>query len=212
MRKPLAIIGLVFGLSALVLQFAISVPASLEAGRSLPASVVFYFSFFTILTNLALVLVYSGAVFSARWLAPFRKPVARAASAAAITLVGTFYYVMLRPLWQPEGLFLVWDVALHYIAPILYIVWFVGFNRSGTLTLRAIPSVLAAPLAYLVYILFRGAVIGEYPYPVFEANRIGYAQVGINALVLFAILSLLGALAIAIDRFRPTASDPKGHQ
>lgn len=212
MDKALAWAGFVIGLAALGLQFAITVPASLEAGRSLLGSIEFYFSFFTILTNIALVLVYASRLFRTKALAPFSTPLARATAAATITLVMTFYHVMLRPLWQPEGLLLVCDIALHYVTPSLYMAWFIVFNRSGTLSLRALPAMLAAPFAYLVYILIRGAIIGEYPYPVFEVDRIGYPQLAINVLVLIGILSLLGALAIAIDRFRPTASDPKGHQ
>lgn len=210
MRRSLAIAGLLIGLTALLLQFAITVPAAMTAGRSLFLSIVFYFSFFTILTNIALVLVYAGALSGASWLAVFRHPATRAGAAAAIALVSSFYHIVLAPLWQPEGLLLVCDIALHYVTPILYILWFVGFNRSGTLTLRAVPIILAPPVAYLVYVMLRGAILGEYPYPVFEADRIGYGQVALNALVLLIVLAVLAAIAIAIDRFRPHNDKPHG--
>ena len=48
MARALQIAGLIAGVIGLVVQFLITVPASLEAGRSLAGSVVFYFSFFTI--------------------------------------------------------------------------------------------------------------------------------------------------------------------
>jgi len=210
MNRVLAAAGFLIGLAALILQFAITIPASMEAGRSFVLSLVFYFSFFTILTNIALVLIYAGALFPARWLGVFRLPVTRAAAAAAITLVGTFYHFVLAPLWQPEGLFLVCDVTLHYVAPILYLVWFVGFSRSGTLSLRMLPAMLAVPLVYVIYVMIRGALLGEYPYPVLEANRLGYGPVALNIAGLIVIFTLLCAIAVALDRFRPHPSQPNG--
>lgn len=205
MRAPLAILGLVIGLFALVLQFAISIPASMEAGRSFVMSVVFYFSYFTILTNIVLVLVYASELFGrAAWLAVFRQPIWRATAAAAITLVGTFYHIVLAPLWRPEGLFLVCDVLLHYVTPTLYVIWFAAFNRTATLSFARIPLMLVVPFLYLVYVMIRGAIIGEYPYAVFDAADLGYGQVAINAIGLVVILSILNAVAIAIDRFRPS--------
>lgn len=59
MSRFLQMAGLVIGLIGLVLQFTITVPASMAAGRSLLGSIVFYFSFFTILTNIAAVLVHA---------------------------------------------------------------------------------------------------------------------------------------------------------
>jgi hypothetical protein len=201
MRRSLALLGLAIGLFALILQFSITIPASLDAGRSLPLSLVFYFSFFTILTNIGAVLVYAASL----WGRPaiFIHPRARASVAAAITLVGTFYHIVLAPLWRPEGLFLVCDVLLHYVAPIVFVVWFIAFNRSGTLTPRDVPAMLMLPQAYLIYVMIRGAILGEYPYPVFAANELGYAQVAINILGLLVIFAALNAIAVAIDRFRP---------
>lgn len=201
MKKAWTWAGLAIGLFAVLLQFSITIPASLEAGRSLPLSIVFFFSFFTILTNISAVLVYAASL----WGRPaiLNHPRARASVAAAITLVGTFYHIVLAPLWQPEGLFLLGDILLHYVTPVLFVVWFAAFNRSGTLTLRDIPAMIVLPLAYVIYVMIRGAILGEYPYPVFAANELGYAQVGINIVGLLAIFAALNAIAVAIDRFRP---------
>ena len=59
MGRLLQIAGLAVGLFALILQFCITVPASMMVGRGLFGSIVFYFSFFTILTNIGVVLVYA---------------------------------------------------------------------------------------------------------------------------------------------------------
>ncbi|MCB9994131.1 MAG: Pr6Pr family membrane protein [Hyphomicrobiaceae bacterium] len=201
LRRITAWIGLVIGLAALVLQFTITIPASMESGRTALASVIFYFSFFTILTNIFVVLIYLGAlVRGQRWLTPFRLPWVRGMAAASITLVMGFYALVLADLWQPEGLFWVCDVALHYVAPILYLAWFALWNRSGTLTYRHITRMLSYPVAYLIYVMFRGEIVGEYPYPVLDVQAHGYLQVAINVAGLLIVLVALCAAAVAIDR------------
>lgn len=59
--KLLAISGFGIGAFALILQFALTIPARMEAGHGLGDAMVFYFSFFTILTNFGVALVYAAA-------------------------------------------------------------------------------------------------------------------------------------------------------
>lgn len=201
LRKPVALLGLLLGLALLILQLVLTVPARVDAGDTPLVAIIYYFSFFTILTNLLVVLVYLAAVVKGRhWLALFRKPVTRATAAGAIVLVGLFYHFMLAALWQPQGLFAVADFGLHYVAPQLYLVWFALWNRSGTLRYSAIPRMLIYPVLYLVYILARGALTGSYPYLVIDAAQLGYGQVALNALGLLVAFVILYAAAIAIDR------------
>ena len=91
MARFLQIAGLAIGFAALVLQFAITMPASMAAGRSLLGSIVFYFSFFTILTNIGAVLIHASLLSSSfyAWLPAFAGPRMRAGVAASITLVFT---------------------------------------------------------------------------------------------------------------------------
>jgi hypothetical protein len=48
--------------------------------------------------------------------------------------------------------------------------------------------------------MLRGAIAGEYPYPILEANRIGYGAVAVNVLVVLVGLTALCALVVALDR------------
>lgn len=193
--------GLALGLFALVAQFAIIVPARMQDGGNLVSATIYYFSFFTILTNTLLVLVYLGAIVRGqRWLMLFRKPITRATAAATITLVATYYHFMLSGLYQVDGLLEVCVIIMHYLAPVLYLIWFAVWNRTGTLKWAAIPKMLVYPLVYLIFILLRGAVTGEYPYPSFDVAALGYGPVAITSVVLLAILVVFNAVAIAIDR------------
>ncbi len=200
-RKTVAAAGFAIGLIALVLQFLVIIPLSLEAGRGLVGSVVYYFSFFTILTNIGLVLVYLGAlVRGQRWLAFFRKPHTRAMAAASITLVGGFYHFVLSGQWQQAGLLHWCNIALHYVTPILYLSWYAMWNRTGTLKWQAVFTLLAYPLLYLFYVLVRGPIAGEYPYAVLDVGDYGYGQVAVNVAGLLVLLLVFNTIAIAVDR------------
>lgn len=201
MRRLVAIAGLAIGLAALSLQFFLMVSASLGEGKSLPDAVVYYFSFFTILSNALLVLVYLGAVVRGqRWLALFRKPITRAVAASAIALVGAYYHFVLAGLYELVGLIALCTLVLHYVTPTLYVLWYAVWNRTGTLKWASVPVMLAYPLVYLAVVLARGALTGEYPYPTFDAGALGYARVALNAGSLLVFLLVLNAVAVAIDR------------
>ena len=54
-------------------------------------------------------------------------------------------------------------------------------------------------LVYFFYAMARGAWVQEYPYPILNAAKLGYAQVGINALYMTAFLAALALAVIAAD-------------
>ncbi|WP_366930470.1 Pr6Pr family membrane protein [Mesorhizobium sp.] len=157
MGRFLQIAGLVAGLIGLVLQFAITIPASMAAGRGLLGSIVFYFSFFTILTNVAAVLVHASLVSPAgyAWLPAFAGKRMRAGVAVAMTLVLIVYATVLARLWAPEGLFFVCDVLLHYVAPLIFVLWWLIASADGSTRWRDISRWMIYPLAYLAYVLIR---------------------------------------------------------
>lgn len=200
--------GLAVGLIALMLQFAITVPASMAAGRSLFGSVVFYFSFFTILTNIAAVLVHISLLSPAgyAWLPAFAGARMRAGVAVAIAMVMIVYATILARLVQPEGLFRLCDVLLHYVAPPLFIGWWLIAGADGTTRWEDIYRWLLYPLAYLAYVLAREFYTGEVPYPFLDAATRGIAGVALAVIGLMALFLVLSAIAILADhgvsRFR----------
>ncbi len=200
LRRVASWVGLILGIAALLLQFALTIPLRLSNGDSIFGAVVFYFSFFTILTNIALVLIYLTDLAPRAGLAWFRQPMTRGMMAAMITLVMLFYHFILGPTWQPEGLWWVADTALHYLTPLLYLVWWTLFAWHGRLKFSGIPTMLVPPLIYLAYAMTRGALTGEYPYPILEANRLGYAQVALSLAELLVAVTGLCALVVLADR------------
>ncbi|MHA6297810.1 Pr6Pr family membrane protein [Devosia sp. CAU 1758] len=209
LNRALTWAGLLLGVIALGLQFSISIPAYLANGMTLVEALVQFFSFFTILTNITIALIYLSALVGWTWLGWFRAAVTRAMMAGVMALVMIFYHVLLRPIWQPEGLFLVCDYLLHYAAPILYLLWWSVTQKHGTLDYAALPAMLVPPLVYLAYVMVRGALTNAYPYPNLNAFELGYGQVAINIVLVALGLSILYLITIGIDRAlarRPAAS------
>ncbi|PDQ19584.1 hypothetical protein CN311_18570 [Mesorhizobium sanjuanii] len=201
MGRFLQISGLVIGLVGLVLQFCITIPASMQAGRSFLGSLIFYFSFFTILTNIGAVLVHTALLSSTgyAWFPAFAGPRVRAGVAVAIALVFIIYATVLAQLWQPQGLFLVCDVLLHYVTPMLFVLWWLVAGADGTTRWRDISWWMVYPIAYLVYVLARAPIAGEVPYPFLSVAKNGATSVAISALAVTGLFLVLCLIAVLLD-------------
>jgi len=201
MGRFLQVAGLVIGLAGLVLQFCISIPASMEAGRSLLGSIVFLFSFFTILTNIGAVLVHTSLLSPSgyAWLPAFAGSRIRANIAVAIALVFIVYATVLARLWQPQGLFLLCDVLLHYVTPVLFVLWWLVAGADGTTRWRDISRWMVYPLAYLAYVLVRAPIAGEVPYPFLDVAKNGAASVAVSALAITGLFLVLCVIAVFVD-------------
>lgn len=201
MARFLQFAGLAIGLVGLMLQFAITMPASIAAGRTVLGSVVFYFSFFTILTNIGAVLVYLAALRDAKsgLLGLFAGTRARGGVAVAIALVMIVYVTILAPLWQPEGLFLLCDVLLHYVTPILYLAWWLAAGADGSTRWSDIPYWVAYPVLYLIYALARAPIAGEVPYPFLDIATKGATSVALTSLMMTLLFLVLCVIAVVAD-------------
>ncbi|WP_434722898.1 Pr6Pr family membrane protein [Mesorhizobium sp. RIZ17] len=201
MGRFLQIAGLVVGLIGLVLQFAITIPASMAAGRGLLGSIVFYFSFFTVLTNIAAVMVHASLLSPAgyAWFPAFAGPRMRTGVAVAITLVFIVYATVLAKLWQPQGLFLLCDILLHYVTPLIFVLWWLIAGADGTARWRDISWWIIYPLAYLAYALIRAPFAGEVPYPFLDTAKNGAASVAVSALAITGLFIALSVLAVFVD-------------
>lgn len=202
MGRFLQLAGLVIGLAGLVLQFCITIPASMEAGRSLPGSIVFYFSFFTILTNIGAVLVYTSLLSSTgyAWLPAFAGSRMRAGVAVSITLVFIVYATVLAQLWHPQGLFLLCDVLLHYVTPVLFVLWWLISGANGRTRWSDMSWWVLYPIGYLIYALARAPLAGEVPYPFLDIAKNGAASVAISALAITGLFLVLCVIAVLADR------------
>jgi hypothetical protein len=201
MGRFLQVVGLAIGLAGLILQFCISIPASMEAGRSLLGSIIFVFSFFTILTNIGAVLVYTSLLSPTgyAWLPAFAGTRMRAGVAVSIALVFIIYATVLAQLWQPQGLFLLCDVLLHYVTPVLFVLWWLISGADGRTRWSDISWWVLYPVAYLIYALVRAPLAGEVPYPFLDVAKNGAASVAISAAAITGLFLVLCVVAVLAD-------------
>ena len=200
-RKLLTGLGLAAGTAGLLIEFVFSMQISLAAGRDIPGILGSFFSFYTILTNIVLVLIYLSEVLPTQRLAIFRHPVTRGSMVACITLVSLYVFFVLRHLYAPTGLLELSDRLLHYVAPLLYLLWWVIGQPHGQLRWGNLPVMLLPTLIYFVVVMMRGAWLHRYPYPFMNIDELGIGAVLLGALFMAAGLAALSALVIALDHF-----------
>ena len=200
-RKLLTGLGLAAGTAGLLIEFVFSMQISLAAGRDIPGILGSFFSFYTILTNIVLVLIYLSEVLPTQRLAIFRHPVTRGSMVACITLVSLYVFFVLRHLYAPTGLLELSDRLLHYVAPLLYLLWWVIGQPHGQLRWGNLPVMLLPTLIYFVVVMLRGAWLHRYPYPFMNIDELGIGAVLLGALFMAAGLAALSALVIALDHF-----------
>jgi hypothetical protein len=190
----LALLGWAF----LALQLWLALTTGQANGQPAQEILTNYFSYFTILTNLLVTLVFTWVA-----IAPPGPPAAlQAPTAVYIVVVAIGYSLLLRSAWDPEGLQKVADVMLHDIMPLLYVIFWMAFSRR----LRAFRWKhaflwLIWPLIYLLYSMVRGQLTRWYPYPFLDPGDYGYPRV-IGTIFAF-MLGFLGVslTVVALTRF-----------
>lgn len=152
-----------------------------------------YFSYFTILSNvIGATLLLVGA---ARWRTGHDPRLDLVRGGAVVYLTVTFIVFAILLADTDVDLALPWvNSVLHEIIPIVVVVdWLVdppieriGFRRSL--------AWLAFPIAWLGYILIRGALVGKYPYPFLDPANGGYGTVAVYVVAIAILVVVLAAI------------------
>ena len=182
--------GSLTGWFAIIMQLYLII---INRVTSIPETIIRYFSFYTILTNIlvATCLIVSLLKPASNLGRLFLRSTTITAIAVYITVVGLVYNLILRSLWEPRGMQRMVDELLHSFIPVLFIVYWFLFNPKTTLKWKNAFLWLVYPLIYLIYILLRGASSGFYPYPFVNAGTLGYQQVALNCFFLFLVFLAL---------------------
>ena len=194
----------ILGWGALAIQLELVLFARWQSGASLVGGLVSYFSYFTILTNTlaAIVLTYAADTRPSSGRAFFLQPWVASGIAVSIIVVGAAYSLLLRQLWQPEGLQWLANEVLHDVMPVLYALYWWFYVPKGVLRWSHVGLWMLYPLVYFAYILLRGHLLGVYPYPFVDVEKLGYAQTFINASGILAGFVAVALLVVAVDRWR----------
>ncbi|MDE3182046.1 MAG: Pr6Pr family membrane protein [Bacteroidota bacterium] len=193
MRRNLSILFGLIAWFAVVTQFLLMLENRVA---SVPETLVRFFSFFTILTNLLVAIYFTSQSFQRKnHSAGFiNQPGVLTSVTVYITIMGLVYQILLRHIWQPTGLQKIVDELLHSLIPLLVIIYWYFFENKSKVKYRQVFKWLIYPLVYLFYILVRGSFSGFYPYPFVDVRNLGVQKVLINStwlVILFAVVSLL---------------------
>lgn len=159
-----------------------------------------FFGFFTMQSNIILVVVLLAAASASL----FRRPqsrglaLARGCATTYIVITGVVYNVLLTGL--EGGVSLAWaNTALHVILPLYAALDWIFIGDRGPLPLNKIWVCLIYPIAWIIVIIARGATDGWVPYPFLDPSQ-GYGIVALYA-VGIAVATVVFAAAIwAISR------------
>lgn len=194
----------IVGWCGLVIQLDLVLLARWTSGASLLGGLVNYFSFFTVLTNtlVAVVLTCVATRQPSKGRTFFLQPWVTSGITVSIIVVGVAYNLLLRQLWQPQGLQWLANELLHGVMPVLFTLYWWFCVPKGSLRVGHIGVWVLYPVLYFAYTLLRGHLLGVYPYPFIDVEKLGYAQAFINACGVLAGFVLVALIIVGVDRWR----------
>lgn len=199
-HTKLAWAGLGLGLFLVTLQASQIIPLRMAEGGGFGRALVFFFSYLTILTNLGVALVYFASASRKKALRSLAGPTARAMMAGSIFAVMAAHLAQLLPGWNPQGLARLTDLALHYLTPLVFLFWWLTGPHPVHLRWSRVGVMMIYPLAYAVWVVFRGVTIGRWPYPFVSVPDLGWGQVLVNLALMLVIFALVYLAAVALSR------------
>lgn len=164
-------------------------------------SLIKFFSYFTILTNLLVAVYFSTLLFapSSDLSHFFRKHSSATAVAVYILVVGIIYNISLRQIWTFTGWARVGNELLHTVTPLYFLIYWLFKTEKEKLSFRVIIYWMLYPFSYLIYTLIRGTIVHSYPYPFVDVNKLGYLNVVVNCLGVAALFFILFSVFIIIS-------------
>lgn len=197
MKTTIALAMVIIGWVALFLKLQLRIEIE---DVSTSESIVRYFSYFTILTNLMVTIYFSTIVLFKKRQTILHKPGTLTALAAFMTFVGLAYHVLLRSIWNPTGLTMVLDEIHHTFAPLVTVFFWYLYENKSVLSFKKISIWVLYPLLYLTWALVRGKISSFYPYYFLDVDNLGMQQVIINAFGLFFVIVLFLILYFLIGK------------
>lgn len=181
---------------ALLTLAAIAVQATALAGQGSfnPGN---FFSFFTIQSNLiAAGVLLAGAVRRRADRSPALDLV-RGAAVVYMTATGVVFFLLLRNTNVDTAIPWV-NSVVHELMPLVVIADWLIDPPGARLAIGQALTWLIYPLAWVVYTLIRGAIVGWYPYPFVDPANGGYASVALSCLVIAVFAAALCLVVRAV--------------
>ncbi|MGJ8591147.1 MAG: Pr6Pr family membrane protein [Aquaticitalea sp.] len=204
-RKALNTIGFFLGWLAVIGQFILIV---MNREEEVFETIVRFFSYFTILTNILVALYFTNQIFNLKGFKFLKNDSALTAITTFILIVGLVYQVVLRWIWQPTGFQMVVDELLHSVIPVYMLLYWFFYVNASNLKPRNLFAWLLYPILYFIIIIIRGRFSGFYPYPFIDVSSLGYLKVFINFIMLSLVALILMGLLYILARFFKRQQQP----
>jgi hypothetical protein len=213
-RYVIAVVRVVMAalvVAAIVAQLERSIENWHRAGVDVAFSLVNFFSFFTIESNVATVVVLLiGAIFAfTRRVDPHWYTVFRVIVVTYMGVTGIVYNLLLRGVELPQGTTVEWSNEVLHVAACAYLVldWFLAPGRTA-LSWRVIRAIVIFPIAWAAYTLVRAPFAIQkdgsrwYPYPFLNPALAheGYFSVAFYVVLIALVVCSVGAGAIWVSR------------
>lgn len=200
--RPWHAITAVVAIAALVFQLWLTLSGHrtllTEGQPSTRITLVRFFSYFTILSNLLVAVTTTSLALgkdrdSRLW------RVLHVDAIVGIALTGIVHWFFLRPLLDLHGNDYLADKLLHVVVPVLAVIGWVVFGPRGRVGRSDLLPSAIYPALYMAWTLVHGAASHWYPYPFTDVGQHGYPIVLVNACAVIALIAALGAVMLALD-------------
>ncbi|MGM9476380.1 Pr6Pr family membrane protein [Pedobacter sp. GSP4] len=183
----------------LLLQFRLSLK---ELDGAVWPTFKILLSFFTVLTNLAVAICLTASLLLKNTALGrfFSKPATQTAITVYIVVVAIIYNTALRGLVPLEGWHSLSNELLHVINPLLFLVYWIVFVDKTKLAYPQALYWLIYPFLYVVFIVVRGYLINQYPYPFINVVKLGYPKAILNTAIIMVIFWALSLLFIFLGK------------
>lgn len=187
---------------ALGLQWNLLVHYSRTDGVGILETLLKFFSYFTVLTNLLILLVFAASPVGTRsqLIRAIRSPLIRGGICASSLLMMFIYEVFLRGRTDPQGWQFVASLLLHDLVPGLYFLHWILTPPKGELRPACVGLWAVYPAVYSVWLVGVGEVFQIYPYSFLNFSAVGYAAALRVAFQIGFLFATIGLALVGIDR------------
>ncbi len=192
--KLLPILTLISSITGLSLSLYTSI-TSIEGSELL--NLTNSLSYFTIQSNVLVLissLIYIFNIYDSKYI-----KLLKFGSLVNITVTCIVYFVLLHNLWNPQGIQYIYNLLLHLITPILFLLTWI-FNTKYKLNIKYALYWLIYPLIYLIYSLIRGNLLKWYPYFFIDPHFVDTLTMIIYILALSLFIFLIGYMLVLLSK------------
>lgn len=189
---------------AVILQLYLQI---INRTTAVSEALIRFFSYFTILTNIMVAVCFTSLAWQkGKAFNFFNNPGRLTAITVYILIVGLVYNLVLRSLWQPQGLQLIVDNLLHSVTPLLTIIYWFVYTSTQNINWKEPVAWMAYPFFYLIYVMIRGSFSDFYPYFFIDVSKLGYAKAFTNAVYVTLAFLVVSYLLIVLGKLRKTST------